>query len=111
MAVSVGSARMRETPACSNAFRVAWSEKPPPCTEAWIRFPLGVFVLIGKGRLLVITFGFIAGTCVAAAVPPFTSVCPRFPTGFSAAQLPVMLMPNCFTTLRDTSTTVTRSIT
>ena len=91
IAVSVGSARMRETPACSNARKVARKENPPVWTDAVMALASGEREPVsGKPVLFVKT------------LPP---------SGFRAAQLPLVLMPNCFRTVRATSTTVTRIIT
>src|SRR3954453_9287506 len=93
IAVSVGSARTRDTPARSNACRVADAEKPPLEIPAVIRLPGLAPGLTGEGLMFWKLF------------PPM-----RF-CGLNADQLPDVLMPNCFNTVRPTSTTVTCSIT
>src|SRR5215217_6111 len=87
IAVKVGSASTRDTPARSNACSVARAENPPRVTLADRKLPGLALGLTGKG----LTFWKLS--------PP------------SADQLPDVLTPNCFSTVRATSATVTWSIT
>src|SRR5215213_1008683 len=88
IAVSVGSASTRDTPARSKACKVARAENPPRENLADRKFPGLAPGLTGKGLMF-----------WKLSPPP------------SEDQLPEVLMPNCFRTVRATSTTVTCSIT
>ncbi len=93
---------MRDTPACSNALRVACREKPAPRTEAWSWLPEGeVPPVIGKGSELA-SAGLDERPVVGSMM---------LPRGLIADQLPFRFTPNCLMTLREISITVTRSIT